>query len=332
MENIHAAITAMGGFVPETVLTNDDISKMVDTSDEWITTRVGIKERHILNGEGKGASFLGIKAVRNLFESHPEIKPEDIDLVLTSTNTGDYAFPSTASLIAQGSGIPKGVPCFDIEAGCSGFIYGMQVVRGLVESGIYKKVLLIAAEHMSAVIDKQDRATLPLFGDGAACAVIEPRSKEVGIQDVIMGNDNEGAADHLVMKAGGSANPASHETVDRREHYVYQEGQVVFKSAVTYMGDVTDRILAQNGLTEADISWVIPHQANLRIIKATANRIDLSMDKVLLNIEKYGNTSSASIPLCMWENETKFRKGDRLILTAFGAGFTYGSLYMKWAY
>lgn len=322
----------MGGFAPETVFTNDDIAKMVDTSDEWITTRVGIKERRILKGEGKGASFLGIRAVKSLFEKHPEIKPEDIDLVLTSTNTPDYAFPSTASLIAEGVGIPKGVACFDIEAGCTGFIYGLQMVRGLVESGLNKKVLLIATENMSAVIDKEDRSTLPLFGDGAACAVIEPSSEGLGIQDVIIGNDNEGAAEHLILKAGGSANPASHETVDRREHYVHQEGQYVFKSAVTYMGDITERLLAQNDLNQEDIAWIIPHQANLRIIKATANRINLSMDKVLLNIQHFGNTSSASIPLCMWQNEERFKKGENLVLTAFGAGFTYGSVYLKWAY
>ncbi len=332
MDKTHVAITALGGFVPETVFTNDDIAKMVDTSDEWITTRVGIKERRILGDEGKGSSYLGIRAVKNLFETHPEVKPEDIDLVLASTNTPDYPFPSTASLIADGVGIPKGVPCFDFEAGCTGFIFGLQIVRGFVESGLYKKVLLVAAEDMSAIVDPEDRATLPLFGDGAACAILEPSTEGVGVQDIIIGNDNEEAAIHLVLKAGGSANPASHETVDRREHFVYQEGQYVFKNAVTYMGDVTEQILSQNGLTQEDIAWVVPHQANLRIIKATAQRINLSMDKVLINIEHFGNTSSASIPLCLWQNEARLKKGDVLILTAFGAGYTYGSAYLKWAY
>ena len=331
MDKIRAAITALGGFVPETVFTNADIEKMVDTSDEWITTRVGIKERRLLSGEGKGSSFLGIKAVHNLFDNYPAVKPGEIDLVITSTNTPDYAFPSTASLIALGAGIPKGVPCFDIEAGCTGFIFGLQMARGLVESGLYKKILLVASENMSAIINKEDRKTLPLFGDGSACAVIEPTTDGNGIIDMIIGNDNEGSAEHLILKAGGSANPASHETVDKKEHFVHQEGQAVFKSAVTYMGDITEALLKNNGLTQEQIAWVVPHQANLRIIKATANRINLSMDKVLLNIERFGNTSSATIPLCMWEYRDRLKKGDNIILTAFGAGYTYGSVYLKWA-
>ena len=333
MEKIRAAITAMGGFVPETVITNDDIARLVDTSDEWITTRVGIKERHILkHEEGRGASYLGLRAVKNLLENHPEVKVEDIDLVITSTNFPDYFFPSTASLIAESVGIPKGVPCFDFEAGCTGFLFGLQIVQGMILSGLYKKVLLISAEYTSAMTNREDRSTLPLFGDAGACAIIEPSTEGLGIQDILIGNDNEGAAEHLIHKAGGSAYPASHETVDRKEHFVYQEGQAVFKNAVTYMGDLTEKILKRNSLTQADVDWVVPHQANLRIIKATANRINLSMDKVLLNIEHRGNTSSASIPLCIWENEEKLKKGDNLILTAFGAGFTYGTVYLKWAY
>ena len=333
MEKIHAAITAMGGYVPETVITNADITKRVDTSDEWITTRVGIKERRILKHEaGRGASYLGIQAVRNLFERHPEVKPEDIDFVITSTNFPDYLFPSTASLIAHETGIPKGVPCFDFEAGCTGFIFGLQIAQGFILSGLYKKVLLISAEYNTAMTNVQDRSTLPLFGDAGACAIIEPSTEGVGIRDILLGNDNEGPEAHLIHKAGGSAYPASHETVDNREHFIYQEGQFVFKNAVTYMGDITEALLKRNGLTQADIDWVVPHQANLRIIKATANRIDLSMDKVLLNIETRGNTSSASIPLCIWENEERLKKGDTLILTAFGAGFTYGTVYLKWGY
>ena len=334
MNKINAVITAMGGYVPDGVLTNEDVEKMVDTSDEWITARVGIKERRFLPKEaGRGASYLGIRAVENLFALHPGIRPSGIDLVLTSTNSPDYAFPSTASLIAKQTGIPTGVPCFDFEAGCTGFIYGLQIARGLVTSGIYRRVLLISAEYNTAMTDPLDRSTLPLFGDAAACAVIEPsKEEETGIRDILLGTDPEGAEEHLVLKAGGTANPATAETVAQRLHFIHQDGQPVFKSAVTYMGDITEELLRRNGLTQADLDWVVPHQANLRIIKATAARIGLSMEKVMLNIQHRGNTSSASIPLCIWENRDRIKKGDNLILTAFGAGFTYGCVYLKWAY
>lgn len=331
-KKVTAAITAVGGYVPEDVLTNADITKMVDTSDEWITTRVGIKERRILKDDTKGSSYLGIKAVEDLLARHPNIKIEDIDMVVVSSNTPDYHFPTTASVIADRVGIPQGVPCFDFQGACPGFLYGLQIARGFVESGLYKKVLLISAEKMSAIVNRKDRATLPLFGDGGACVVLEPTTDGTGIQDVILRNDNAGNAEHLIMKAGGSACPPSHETVDKDMHYVYQEGQQVFKAAVTQMGDVSAEIMERNGLSHEDVAWVVPHQANMRIITATARRINLDMDQVMVNIDKYGNTSSASIPLCLWDYEDRLHKGDNLVLTAFGAGFTYGSVYLKWSY
>ncbi len=329
---VRAAITAVGGYVPEDTLTNADIAQMVDTSDEWITTRVGIKERRILKDPSKGSSYMGVQAVEDLLARHPNIHKDEIDLVLVSSNTPDYPFPTTASIIADQVGIPTGVPCFDFQGACTGFLYGLQIARGFIESGLYKKVLLISAEKMSTITNPRDRATLPLFGDGSACVVLEPTIDGNGIQDVILRNDNTGNASHLIMKAGGSACPASHETVDQDLHFVYQEGQQVFKAAVTQMGDVSAEIMERNGLSHEDIAWVVPHQANMRIISATAKRMNLSLDKVMLNIERYGNTSSASIPLCLWDYERQIRKGDNLILTAFGAGFTFGSIYLKWAY
>lgn len=331
-KKVTAAITAVGGYVPEDVLTNADIEKMVETSDEWITTRVGIKERRILKDPTKGSSYLGVKAVQDLLAHYPNIKLDEIDLVVVSSNTPDYHFPTTASIIADQVGVPKGVPCFDFQGACPGFLYGLQIVRGFIESGLYKKVLLISAEKMSAVTNPKDRTTLPLFGDGAACVILEPNTDGMGIQDVILRNDNAGNAGHLIMKAGGSACPPTHETIDQGLHYVYQEGQQVFKAAVTQMGDTSAEIMERNGLSHEDIAWVVPHQANMRIITATARRMSLDMDKVMLNIEKYGNTSSATIPLCLWNYQDRLHKGDNLILTAFGAGFTYGSIYLKWAY
>lgn len=325
----YAAVTAIGGYVPEKIITNDEIAQTLDTSDEWITTRVGIKERRKLEGEGLGSSHLGIMAVKNMM-AHYGISPNEIDMVLCSSNTTDYHFPTTASVIGYGVGIPEGVPCFDFQAACPGFLFGLQIARGFVESGIYKKVLLIATEKMSAATDPYDRATFPLFGDGAGCAIIEPTNEEVGIMDALLQNDTSGK-DFLIMKAGGSVRPATHETVDAREHFVYQDGQKVFKAAVTHMGDCSVELMERNGLTHEDIAWVVPHQANMRIIDATARRMNLDMSKVMVNIEKYGNTSSATIPLCLWEWKDKLKKGDNLILTAFGAGFTWGSVWLKWA-
>lgn len=324
-----AVITAVGGYVPEDVLTNDEIAQFLDTSDEWITTRVGIKERRVLKVEGSGSSYLGIKAVEDMLSRH-NIDKSEIDMVICSSNTPDYHFPSTASIIARECGI-DGVPCFDFQAACPGFIYGLQLARGLVESGVYKKVLLVAAEKMSAIVNRNDRATMPLFGDGAGCVLIEPSEEGLGIQDVILRNDNSGS-EALILRAGGSAVPATIETVEAGQHYVYQDGQKVFKSAVVQMGDCSVELMERNGLSFEDIDWVVPHQANMRIIDATAKRMGVSMDKVMVNIEKYGNTSSATIPLCLWEWESKLKKGDNLILTAFGAGFTWGSVWLKWGY
>ncbi|MBR8759983.1 beta-ketoacyl-ACP synthase III [Porphyromonas levii] len=324
-----AVITAVGGYVPEDVLSNDEIAQYLDTSDEWITTRVGIKERRVLKVPGAGSSYLGIRAVEDMLSRH-NINKSEIDLVLCSSNTPDYQFPTTASIIARECGI-DGVPCFDFQAACPGFLYGLQIARGFIESGVYKKVLLISAERMSAITDRTDRATLPLFGDGAGCALLEPTEDGMGIQDVILKNDNHGR-DYLILRAGGSANPATEETVKARQHYVYQDGQKVFKSAVVQMGDCSVELMEKNGLTFEDIDWVVPHQANMRIIDATARRMGVSMDKVMVNIDKYGNTSSATIPLCLSEWESRLKKGDNLILTAFGAGFTWGSIWLKWGY
>lgn len=324
-----ATITAVGGFVPSDVLTNDEIAATLDTSDEWITTRVGIKERRVLKVEGAGSSYLGIKAVEDMLARH-DIDKSEIDVVLCSSNTPDYHFPTTASVIAEACGI-TGVPCFDFQGACPGFLYGLQIARGFVESGVYKKVLLVAAEKMSAITDRTDRATLPLFGDGGACVLIEPTYEEEGIRDVLLRNDNSGC-EHLIMPAGGSVLPPSEQTVRDHLHFVHQDGQHVFKAAVTQMGDCSVELMERNGLTFEDIAWVVPHQANMRIIDATARRIGLGLDKVMVNIDKYGNTSSASIPLCLWEWEKKLHKGDNLILTAFGAGFTWGAVWVKWGY
>ncbi|MDO5036546.1 MAG: beta-ketoacyl-ACP synthase III [Porphyromonas sp.] len=329
MEKKHAAITAIGGYLPDDVLTNEDITKMVDTSDEWITTRVGIKERRILKDKHKGSSYLGIQAVKDLAARH-EGALDGVEIVLCSSNTPDHAFPTTASIIAEGVGI-KGAPCLDFQGACAGFLYGLQIARSMVTSGVHKKVLLVAAEKMSAIVDFEDRTTLPLFGDGSGCVIVEAVDEEVGVMDAILRNDNSGK-NHLIMKAGGSACPPSHETVDKRMHYVYQEGQPVFKSAVSNMGDVSVEMMERHNLTKDDITWVVPHQANKRIIDATARRMGLDPSKVMVNIQNLGNTSSASIPLCLWQWEDQLKKGDNLILTAFGSGFTWGAVYLRWAY
>ncbi len=329
MQTIYAAITAVGGYVPEDVLTNADLEKLIDTTDEWITTRVGIKERRILKDKSKGASYLGIKAVEDLLTRH-NIDPKSIEVVICSSNTVDYHFPTTASIIAHNTGITN-AHCFDIQAACPGFVFGLEIGSNYIASGRYKRVLLVCTEKMSAAVDYSDRATAPLFGDGAGCVLLEPNSEGNGIIDSILRNDGEGK-EHLIMKAGGSACPATHETVDNKWHYVYQEGQYVFKAAVSMMGDTSAELVERNGLSHEDIAWVVPHQANMRIIDATARRMNLPMEKVMINIEKYGNTSSATIPICLWEWEDKLRKGDKLIFTAFGAGYTWGSTYVKWAY
>lgn len=328
-EKIRAKISGIGAYVPDYVLTNDELSRMVDTNDEWITTRVGIKERHILKIEGEGSSYMGERAVRQLFEK-TGTNPDEIDLVLCATVTPDMPFPATASIIADKVGI-KNAMHFDINAGCSGFIYTLITAKMYVESGQFKKVLLVTTEKMSSIVDYTDRSTCPLFGDGAAAMLIEPSDDGTGVIDFIAQSDGVGR-NYLYMKAGGSCRPASAETVANREHFVYQEGRTVFKYAVTHMADVSVEVMRRNGITADTLAWLVPHQANLRIIDAVARQMDLSPEKVMINIQKYGNTTSATIPLCLHEWESRLHKDDNLILSSFGAGFTWGAIYLKWGY
>lgn len=328
-EKIRAKISGVGAYIPDYILTNEELSRMVDTSDEWITTRVGIKERHILKEEGEGSSYMGERAVRQLFEK-TGTSPDEIDLVLCSTVTPDMPFPATASIIADKVGI-KNAMHFDINAGCSGFIYTLITAKMYVESGMFKKVLLISAEKMSAIVDYTDRTTCPLFGDGAAAVLIEPSTDENGIIDFIAQSDGIGR-NHLYMAGGGSCMPASIESVQNRKHFVYQDGKKVFKYAVTNMAKVSVDIMKRNNITADDLAWLVPHQANLRIIDAVAHEMELSPEKVMVNIQKYGNTTSATIPLCLHDWENRLHKGDNIILSSFGAGFTWGAIYLKWAY
>lgn len=329
MSKIHAVITGVGGYVPEYVLNNQELSSMMDTSDEWITTRVGIKERRILKEPGEGTSFMAVKAAQDLF-SKVSTTPEEIDLVLVATTTPDYIFPSLASVIADKLGL-KNVLGFDIQAACSGFIVALTNAASFIESGRYKKILVFGAEKMSSITNYEDRTTAPLFGDGAGVVLVEPTTEEYGVMDSLLFTDGSGGR-HLMLKAGGSANPASHDTIEKREHSVYQEGQYVFKHAVTNMANSSGDIMDKNGLKSEDISWLIPHQANLRIIDAVVARTGVDYSRVIINIEKYGNTSAATIPICMWEREKDFQKGQNIILTAFGAGFTWGAVWLKWGY
>lgn len=329
MEKIRAAITGINAWVPEYKLTNLELSKMVDTSDEWIMQRVGIKERRILKGEGLGSSDLGAPAVRGLLLK-TNTAPEEIDLVICSTVTPDMIFPATANIISDKCGI-KNAFSFDLNAACSGFLFALQTGAAYVESGRYKKVIVVGADKMSSITDYTDRTTCTLFGDGAGAVLLEPTTEEFGIIDNIFHTDGSGLK-YLHLKAGGSVKPASHETIDAKEHFLYQEGQSVFKFAVSKMADVAAEIMERNNLKSEDIAWLVPHQANLRIIDATGRRMGISPEKVMINIENYGNTTSATIPLCIWEYEQKLRKGDILILAAFGGGFTWGSIYLKWAY
>lgn len=328
MTKIRAAITAVEGYVPDYILTNEELSKMVDTTDEWIMTRIGIKERHILKGEGKGTSDLGEIVVKRILESK-DIDPSEIELIICCTVTPDMLFPATANIIADKCNIKNGFG-FDLNAGCSGFIYGLTTATKYIESGFVKRAIVVGAEKMSSIVNYQDRATCPIFGDGAGAVLLEATTEEFGYMDGLMQSDGVGRV-HLHQKAGGSVKPPTHETIDAREHYIYQEGQPVFKWAVTKMAEATEEVLKRNNLTAADIAYVLPHQANLRIIDATGSRLGLPAEKVLVNIEKYGNTTSATIPMLMWENQHKFKKGDNLILTAFGAGFTWGAIWLKWA-
>jgi 3-oxoacyl-[acyl-carrier-protein] synthase-3 len=329
MEKIRAAITGINGWVPEYRLTNYELSKMVDTSDEWIMQRVGIKERRILKGEGLGTSDMGEQAVRGLLMK-TNTAPEDVDLLICSTVTPDMQFPATANIISDKCGI-KNAFSFDLNAACSGFIFALQTGAAFVESGRYKKVVIVGADKMSSITDYTDRTTCPLFGDGSGAVLLEPTYEELGIMDYLFHTDGSGRK-YLHLKAGGSVKPASHETIDSKEHYVYQEGQSVFKFAVSSMADVAVEIMERNNLKPDDIAWLVPHQANLRIIDATGRRMGLDAEKVMINIQNYGNTTCATIPLCIWEYEKKLKKGDILILAAFGGGFTWGSVYLKWAY
>lgn len=323
-----AKITGIASYVPDYALTNDELSQMVDTNDEWITTRVGIKERRILKGEGLGSSHMGKIAVERLL-ANTGTNPDDIDLVICATSNPDYRFPSTASIIAHKAGLNK-CYAYDIQAACAGFIVALQAGTAYVRAGMYKKVIVIAAEMMSSMTNYDDRTTCPLFGDAAACVLLEPSEEQgVGVIDGVFHVDGEGLP-HLVMKAGGSAYPASHATVDAHEHFVYQEGRAVYRHAVTDMLTSSQDILKRNNLTVDQIDWFIPHQANLRIIEAVGSRLGIADDKVLVNIQYRGNTSAASIPLCIDENKDKLKKGDKLVLTAFGAGFTWGAMYLVW--
>lgn len=326
---ITAAITAVGGYVPEDKLTNFDLEKIVDTNDEWIRTRTGIEERRILKGEGKGTSDMAVQVVLQILEKK-NLSPLDIDAVIVGTVTPDMMFPSTANLVCNKAGL-KNAWGFDLLAACSGFLYSFSTGAALIESGRYKKVIVIGADKMSSIIDYSDRATCIIFGDGAAGVLLEPNEEGYGMKDTILKSDGSGEP-FLHMKAGGSRRPASMETVANKEHYAYQEGQTVFKAAVKGMADVSAELLERNNLTGNDIAWLVPHQANKRIIDATADRMGLSHDKVMLNIMRYGNTTAATIPLCLWEWEKQLKKGDNIVLSAFGGGFTWGATWVKWAY
>jgi 3-oxoacyl-[acyl-carrier-protein] synthase-3 len=329
MQNISAAITAVGGYVPEYRLTNKILETMVDTNDEWIRSRTGIEERRILKGEGLGSSDMAVEAVNDLLKKRG-IAADEIDCLVCATVTPDMVFPATANIICDKAGINNAFS-FDVGAACSGFLYALTVGTSLLESGRYKKVIVVGVDKMSSIIDYSDRATCIIFGDGAGAVLLEPTEEENGIKDSILKSDGSGRQ-FLHMKAGGSVKPSSVETVLAKEHYVYQEGQAVFKFAVKGMADVSFELMQRNNLTAEDIAWLVPHQANLRIIDATANRMDLPKEKVMINIQKFGNTTAGTLPLCLWEWEKQLKKGDNIILAAFGGGFTWGATWIKWAY
>ena len=329
MTHSKAAITGVHGYVPEYVLTNAELEKMVDTNDEWIVSRTGIKERRILKGEGKGSSHMGAEAVKGLL-AKTNTSRQEIDLLICPTTTLRFIFPCTANLICDKVGI-RNVGSFDIQAACSGFLYALTLGSQFIETGKYRKVIVVGADKMSAITDYTDRTTCILFGDGAGAVLLEANDEGYGLRDSIIRSDGSGQP-YLNQKAGGSRYPPTHETIDNRQHYVYQDGRQVFKFAVKSMADVSAEIMERNSLTGEDVAWLVPHQANKRIIEATANRMGVGMDKVMLNIHKYGNTTAATIPLCLWDYESQLNKGDNLILAAFGGGFTWGSAYVKWAY
>src|SRR5688572_6658724 len=329
MANIKAAITGVGGYVPDYVLTNQELETMVDTSDEWITSRTGIKERRILKGEHQGVSVLGIAAAKDML-AKTKIDPKEIDLLIFATVTADMTFPATANIVATAIGATNAFS-FDMAAACSGFIYALTTGASFIQSGMYKKVVVIGGDKMSAIMDYTDRTTCIIFGDGAGCVMLEPTKEDVGVIDSILKSDGNGES-YLHMKAGGSRFPATHESIDKRMHYVYQEGSAVFKFAVTNMADVSGQLAARNNLHAGNINWLVPHQANKRIIDATAQRVGITEDKVMMNIERYGNTTGGTIPLLLWDYEKKLKKGDNLIISAFGGGFTWGAIFVRWAY
>ena len=326
---IRAAITGVGGYVPDYVLTNKELEKIVDTNDEWITSRTGVKERRILKGEGMGTSHMCEKAVKELL-AKTNTDPLDVDMILVATATPDFIFPATANLLCDMVGA-KNAFSFDLQAACSGFLYALVTGSQFIETGKYKKVIVVGADKMSSIIDYQDRKTCIIFGDGAGAVMLEPSADETGIYDSILRTDGSGLP-YLHLKAGGSRRPASIETLQNREHYVFQEGATVFKFAVTNMSGVAAEIMERNSLTADDVNYLVPHQANKRIIDATAERMGLTSEKVMLNIQKYGNTTAGTIPLCLWDYEKQMKKGDNIILSTFGAGFTWGAIYLKWAY
>ena len=329
MEKITAAITCVGGYVPEYRLTNEILATMVDTNDEWIKSRTGVSERRILKGEGLASSDMGVEAVKNIL-AKKGISPDEIDCVICATVTPDMLFPSTANIICDKAGI-KNAFSYDINAACSGFLFALTTGTAFIESGRYKNVIIVGADKMSSIVDYTDRTTCILFGDGAGAVLLQPSVDDNGIKDSLLKTDGSGKP-FLHMKAGGSLKPSTIETVMAKEHYIYQEGQSVFKFAVKGMADVSYELMQRNNLTGEDIAWLVPHQANLRIIDATANRMGLPKEKVMINIDKYGNTTAGTIPLCLWDWESKLNKGDNIILAAFGGGFTWGATWVKWAY
>jgi 3-oxoacyl-[acyl-carrier-protein] synthase III len=329
MTKITAAITAVGGYVPDYILTNKELETLVDTNDEWIMSRTGIKERRILKGEGLGTSDMGVQAVLDILRK-TGIPPEDIDMLICATTTPDYQFPATSNVITDKAGLPNAFG-YDINAACSGFLFALSTGAQFIETGKYKKVIVVGGDKMSSIMNYEDRATCIIFGDGCGAVLLEPDTDGFGIVDSIMKSDGSGRA-FLHQKAGGSVKPATVETVQAREHFVYQEGQTVFKFAVTNMADVAYQIMQRNNLTADDIAWLVPHQANKRIIDATRERMGLPEEKTMLNIQRYGNTTNGTLPLCLWDWEKDLKKGDNIVLAAFGGGFTWGATYIKWAY
>ena len=329
MSKITAVIKGIHGWVPDYVLTNEELTTMVDTSDEWITSRTGIKERRILKGEDQGTSVIGTHAVKGLLEK-TNTDPKDIDLIICATTTPDMLFPATANIIAHETGAINAFS-YDLQAACSGFLFALSTGAQFIETGKYRKVIVVGADKMSSIIDYEDRATCIIFGDGGGAVLLEPNEDGYGVLDAILRSDGCGEP-YLHMKAGGSRRPATHQTVDEKQHYVYQEGGMVFKFAVTNMADISEEIMKKNKLSSEDIAWLVPHQANRRIIDATSERLGLSNGKIMMNIHRYGNTTSGTIPLCLFDYESHLRKGDNLILSAFGGGFTWGSIYVKWGY